>query len=254
MLTEGTAQKNPACKTTTSLKNFVSHNCSSHHVSQIFPFSYMLHFSYIVSPTVITTEDTDQFGRQQVVYEKTWKEIWLHLYNPKRNSIKESLRDPLLTGKQNLIRQRSQTPLSGVIACSREVTVLFLTSSTFIPTRGWHKMFLQFDFWSKAAQLQYSVMFCEGPLPLLIPFLLCYFFAFPIFQGKHPALTPNSAAEPCLAISCRGPSFLRLPTFLLLTPLSFSGLSRGHLAHWTHHPFDYLRNNPMSSFTRSRIW
>lgn len=71
MLTEGTAQRSPARKTTTSLKNFVSHNFSSHHVSQIFHFSYVLHFSYIVSLTVITTEDSDQYGRQQVVYEKT---------------------------------------------------------------------------------------------------------------------------------------------------------------------------------------
>lgn len=92
---------------------------------KFFFFSYVLHSSYIVSPTVKTTEDTDQFGRQQVVYEKTWKEIWLHLYNPKRNSINECLRDILLIGKQNLIKQRSQTPLSGAIACSREVTMLF---------------------------------------------------------------------------------------------------------------------------------
>lgn len=120
-----TTQRSPAFKTTTSLRNFISHNCPSHHVSQNFHFSYVLHSSYIVSPTVITTEDTDQFGRQQVVYEKTWKEIWLHLYNPKRNSIEESLRDILLTGKQNLINQRSQTPLSGAIACIRDVTMLF---------------------------------------------------------------------------------------------------------------------------------
>lgn len=71
MPTEGTAQRSPECKATVSLKHFVSHNCSSHHISQIFHFSYAFHFSCIASPTVITTEDTDQFGRQQVVYEKT---------------------------------------------------------------------------------------------------------------------------------------------------------------------------------------
>lgn len=71
-------------------------------------------------------------------------------------------------------------------------------------------------------------MFCEDPLPLLIPFLLCYFFSFPLFQGKQPALLPNSAAEPCLVISYRGPS-LHSPTFLLLTPLYFTSLNKVHL-------------------------
>lgn len=70
MPAEGTAQRSPECKATVSLKHFVSHY-SSHRVSQIFHFSYAFNFSYIASPTVITTEDTDHFGRQQVVYEKT---------------------------------------------------------------------------------------------------------------------------------------------------------------------------------------
>lgn len=43
--------------------------------SQIFHFSYVFHFSCIASSTVVTTEDTDQFGSQQVVYEKTWEKI-----------------------------------------------------------------------------------------------------------------------------------------------------------------------------------
>lgn len=77
-------------------------------------------------------------------------------------------------------------------------------------------MFLQFDFWSKAAQLQNSVM-NFSPLPLLIPFHLCYFFPFPLFQGKQPALMSNSAAEPCLIISYRDPSSLHSLHFLLFS-------------------------------------
>lgn len=53
-----------------------------------FSFSYAFQFSYIASLTVIT-EDTDRFGRWQVVDEKAWKEIGLHLDTPKRKSVKE---------------------------------------------------------------------------------------------------------------------------------------------------------------------
>lgn len=107
-------------------------------------------------------------------------------------------------------------------------------------------------------------------------------------QGKQTALMPSSAARPCLAIFCsvseksqpfaassapyipntyasvrltwlvgvsyREPSSLRSPTFPLLTSLSSTSPSRGHLIHWTYHPFTCLRNNPVSSLSWPWIW
>lgn len=121
---------------------------------KFFFFSYVLHSSYIVSPTVKTTEDTDQFGRQQVVYEKTWKEIWLHLYNPEKQH-QWMLKRHSAHRKAEFNKTEESDSSFWCNSMLQRGYYALLTSSTFIPIRGWQKMFLQFDFWSKTAHLQY---------------------------------------------------------------------------------------------------
>lgn len=115
------------------------------------------------------------------------------------------MRGTLLTGEQNLLKQREGGLLSGATAYSRETTMLFqYLQHLFMWVAQNNFSFWQWMEGCTAIIFSHFLFFPKGCLSLSIPSLPAISHGHSNYShpGKAGPFMPSSAAQPCLDIFC----------------------------------------------------